>query len=393
MAIELKFNRELSIAGRNAPVFLTCVDCLKDFRGEEYVAHTKCVTEAERYAAKGQYVVKPDKNKGAQKQEIWTECIEELATRPNLDKPLRDVLQRIAAQSNVPRKKAKCINFLKSCMRFDLRRSEQVWNIIEEGLEEFKKRAAPSPRPNESNDKSADETTTNGTEPSPAADVAMGPTHHNGTTNGIDATSAKQITDVFTYALQQPDTDKATRKILKKLQKCTDLPLNVQNPKRKVFTRFLSSKFEIDAETTEQIWTIVSGAVSVINEESKMKHMNGSAMTNGNAKKRNATDSIVADDDAPSKKSKVENGDATEATTNGTSFDWEKNILRVFKKSSADNALELATLQTKVIKRYAKHIGGEFDDGATAQYVKKVKKQLKKIDSLVIENSVVKLKA
>lgn len=390
----MPIKRGFSLTGRNAPVFLTCVDCLKDFRGDEYVAHTKCVTEAERYAAKGQYVAKPDKNKGAQKQEIWTECIEELASRPNLDKPLRDVLQRIAAQSNVPRKKAKFINFLKSCMRFDVRRSEQVWNIIEEGLEEFKKRAAPQPNLNASNGESADETTTNGTEPSSAADVTMEPTRHNSTTNGIDAASAKQITDVFTYALQQPDTDKATRKMLKKLQKCTDLPLNVQNPKRKVLTTFVRSKFETDAETAEQIWTIVSGAVSVINEESKVKqHMNGSAMTNGNAKKRNATDSNVADDDAPSKKSKVGNGDATEATINGTSFDWEKNILRVFNKSSADNALELATLQIKVIKRYAKHIGDKVDDGATAQYVKKVKKQLKKIDSLAIENGVVKLKA
>lgn len=30
--------------GRGAPVFLTCVDCLKDFKDQEYVAHTKvCV--------------------------------------------------------------------------------------------------------------------------------------------------------------------------------------------------------------------------------------------------------------------------------------------------------------------------------------------------------------
>lgn len=27
--------------GRNAPIFLTCVDCLKDFREQEYVAHIK----------------------------------------------------------------------------------------------------------------------------------------------------------------------------------------------------------------------------------------------------------------------------------------------------------------------------------------------------------------
>lgn len=48
---------------RNYTPFLTCVDCLKDFKENEYEAHTKCVTEDERYSAKG-YVPKPSANKG-----------------------------------------------------------------------------------------------------------------------------------------------------------------------------------------------------------------------------------------------------------------------------------------------------------------------------------------
>ncbi|KAG7211384.1 hypothetical protein KM043_010673 [Ampulex compressa] len=42
--------------------FLTCVDCFKDFRGDEYVGHTKCITEAERYGGKD-YVPKAGTNK------------------------------------------------------------------------------------------------------------------------------------------------------------------------------------------------------------------------------------------------------------------------------------------------------------------------------------------
>lgn len=45
------------------PVNVTCVDCFKDFRGNEYEAHIKCVTEEERYAAKG-FVPKASSNKG-----------------------------------------------------------------------------------------------------------------------------------------------------------------------------------------------------------------------------------------------------------------------------------------------------------------------------------------
>lgn len=384
--IQLNGRPFVSSTGRNAPVFLTCVDCLKDFRANEYVAHTKCMSEAERYAAKGTFVGKPDKNKGAQKQEIWTECIEELASRPKLDKTLRDILQRIAAQSNVPRKKPKFVNFLKSSMRFNVQRAEHVWKVIEEGLEEFKKRAAPPPKPTAA-DKPADEVQTNGSESLPAADATT-----NGTTNGNDAASTKQIAEVFAYALQQPDTDKATRKILKKLQKCPNVPLNVQKPKRKAFTTFVQQQLALDADAIEQIWTIVSSAASVIKEESLVNGTNGVAATNGSAKKRKTAN---CDDDAPSKKTKSENGDVTQ-TVNGndaTAFDWQKNILHIFSKNSVDNALELATLQAKVIKRYAKHVGDEVDGATGAQYVKKVKKQLKKIDSLIIENDVVKLKA
>lgn len=356
------------------------------------------MTEAERYAAKGQYVSKPDKNKGAQKQEIWTECLEEMASRTNLDRTLRDILQKIAEQSNVPRKKPKFINFLKSSMRFNVQRAEQVWKVIEEGLEEFKKRAAPPPRPNATNAKSVDETKTIGNESSASADAAAEKSNGaeslpaNDSAQVVDPIATKQIADVFSYALQQPDSDKAMRKILKKLQKCTDVPLNVQNPKCKKFTAYVRTKFDLDADIADQVWTIVSGAASVIKEESKV---NGVTTTNGSAKKRKPA--ADADDVAtPSKKSKSENGDAMEVTNghdDATVFDWEQNILRIFTKNSADNALELATLQTKVIKRYAKHIGAEGDDGATAQYVKKVKKQLKKIDGLIIENGVVKLMA
>jgi len=45
------------------PINVTCVDCLKDFRGNEYEAHVKCLTEEERYSAKG-FVAKPSSCKG-----------------------------------------------------------------------------------------------------------------------------------------------------------------------------------------------------------------------------------------------------------------------------------------------------------------------------------------
>ncbi|KAJ8922276.1 hypothetical protein NQ315_004215 [Exocentrus adspersus] len=112
---------------------LTCVDCLKDFRGEEYATHTKCVTEDERYAAKGTYtngIVK----KGEVKQESWMEMIKSiLDSDQNLNPPCRNLLNTISSYSNVPRKKHKFINFIKSSSggRMNMNVIEDVWNIIE----------------------------------------------------------------------------------------------------------------------------------------------------------------------------------------------------------------------------------------------------------------------
>ncbi len=55
---------------RNCEV-LSCMDCGKDFHGEEYAGHTSCITEAEKYQGalfKGE---KGGASKGEKKQQEW----------------------------------------------------------------------------------------------------------------------------------------------------------------------------------------------------------------------------------------------------------------------------------------------------------------------------------
>lgn len=120
-----------------ATPFLTCVDCLKDFRGDEFKEHTKCISEEEKYSAKG-FVAKPNKNKGALKQESWTETLQNLSNKPGLDPQIKSIVQKLAAQTNVPRKKPKFINFIKNSLRISFDNANKVWDVIEEALEEFK---------------------------------------------------------------------------------------------------------------------------------------------------------------------------------------------------------------------------------------------------------------
>lgn len=79
------------------------------FRGEEYATHVKCVTEEERYAAKGSFpkgIVK----KGDVKQESWTEIIKSVIDSATNVKPSqRQIYTIMSSAANVPRKKNKFI--------------------------------------------------------------------------------------------------------------------------------------------------------------------------------------------------------------------------------------------------------------------------------------------
>ncbi|XP_011648219.1 cell growth-regulating nucleolar protein [Pogonomyrmex barbatus] len=117
---------------RNIP-FLTCVDCLKDFRNEEYISHTKCITEAERYGGKD-YVPKSSVNKGERKQQEWINVINNLLNGTIvLSNAEQNFLNNLSKYENIPRKKSKFLNFVRSAMgnRMNITVVESVWDKIE----------------------------------------------------------------------------------------------------------------------------------------------------------------------------------------------------------------------------------------------------------------------
>ena len=58
---------------RNCTV-LSCLDCGKDFHGDEYATHTSCISEAEKYQGKlYKDANKGQPPKGQKKQQEWIE--------------------------------------------------------------------------------------------------------------------------------------------------------------------------------------------------------------------------------------------------------------------------------------------------------------------------------
>ncbi|GLV45676.1 uncharacterized protein CBL_02696 [Carabus blaptoides fortunei] len=121
---------QASTCSRN-PIAVSCMDCFKDFKLEEYVAHTKCITEDERYSAKGTvHSVK----KGEVKQSSWVQTVNSIIEQQQNAKPsIKRLLEMVSNYDNIPRKKVKFVNFVKSSSggRIAPNDIEEVWSLLE----------------------------------------------------------------------------------------------------------------------------------------------------------------------------------------------------------------------------------------------------------------------
>lgn len=114
---------------RNCQV-LSCVDCGKEFWGDEYAKHIKCITEDEKFGGKA-YKPKPNANKGEQKQELWVQQVQDAILKLKANPKLKNLLERLKDYPNIPRKQAKFENFLYNSLRvMDRSLSTQAWNAI-----------------------------------------------------------------------------------------------------------------------------------------------------------------------------------------------------------------------------------------------------------------------
>jgi len=120
-------------------ISVSCMDCFKDFNGESVNAHTQCKTELERYSGKD-YVAKANQNKGQKKQEAWVDLVRSITeTKKNLSGGVTKILETISSYDNIPRKKAKFLNFMKNSFRYmKVNELEEAWILLEEAMKENK---------------------------------------------------------------------------------------------------------------------------------------------------------------------------------------------------------------------------------------------------------------
>ncbi|NXI10723.1 LYAR protein, partial [Irena cyanogastra] len=109
---------------------LSCMDCGKDFWGDDYKEHVRCISEDQKYGGKG---FEAKTNKGDAKQQEWIQKIHEVMKKPNISPKVRNILEQIRAFDNIPRKKVKFQNWIKNSLRInDSNLQDQVWDVFSE---------------------------------------------------------------------------------------------------------------------------------------------------------------------------------------------------------------------------------------------------------------------
>ncbi|KAF1646731.1 Cell growth-regulating nucleolar protein, partial [Aptenodytes patagonicus] len=109
---------------------LSCMDCGKDFWGDDYKEHVKCVSEDQKYGGKD---FEAKANKGDAKQQEWIQKIHEVMKKPNISPKVRNILEQMRVFDNIPRKKVKFQNWMKNSLRItDSTLQDQVWDIFSE---------------------------------------------------------------------------------------------------------------------------------------------------------------------------------------------------------------------------------------------------------------------
>jgi cell growth-regulating nucleolar protein len=115
---------------------VSCVDCSVVFKGNDYAAHTSCMSEAQKYEGS----LYKAKAKKMSPQERWMDVVAHAKTA---DAKLQNVLDRVAGYDNVPRKKPKFVNFMKNSIAMhDATVIEKVWTVLDDAYKAAEQEAA-----------------------------------------------------------------------------------------------------------------------------------------------------------------------------------------------------------------------------------------------------------
>ncbi|KAI8423114.1 hypothetical protein MSG28_014197 [Choristoneura fumiferana] len=363
---------------RNRAYNLSCMDCFKDFLGNDYEAHTKCITEEERYSGKG-FVAK--EKKGEKKQNVWVEMLQEvLEEQRNAPANVRRIIETVSKHNNTPRKKPKFINFVKNVcgQKTNVNDMNQAWDMIAVKLAELSVKSAQNRPQSQKKDEENDDK-------EEKDDKSI--EEQNGVEN-------ETVEDDKKDAETEETSDKKSKKQRK------------EEKKRKKYEAQLQSAAQPAEEEVEEIQltkkekkkknraeSVSNADAEELNEEdNKIKKRKRQDTVNGVPESKDSaeieTENVVNDgpvSKATQKKKKIKSNEETDESIclhdqnvakigdldiRKDKFDWHAVIMSVLDKKGE---MQFKRLQKKVLGEYSEATGQEIDDRIADKFIKKLK--------------------
>ncbi|GFR71812.1 cell growth-regulating nucleolar protein [Elysia marginata] len=342
---------------------LSCVDCGKDFWGNDYQYHTKCMTEEEKYCGQG-YV--PKINKGEAKQEQWIERVQAAIEKSASNHGLKSLLVRLKDYPNIPRKQQKFQNFLKNSLRVNNESLiTQVWNVLMAH-----------------NDQEKNKENTSNTVPKQAISInGSGNAASKEEVNGIQNPTTNGNKDDKTEQIAEPKKNKRERKqerqnkANKQEKKDRTENIDEEKPLKKSKKR-KHREDDLEELTSEETIPAKNGCSE--NEPPKKK------------KKKHSTKDHSQEDASEEVNLEAIGNDQTnfeETKKKKEKFNWEKIITKVLEDKGE---ISLKKLRKKVLN--------EFSASGSANYseenlMAKFDKKLRKMSTVQVHKERAKLKA
>nr|CAD7404899.1 unnamed protein product [Timema poppensis] len=357
------------------PVSVTCVDCLKDFYGETFAQHRQCISEAEKYSAKG---TKHLDNKGRVKQQEWIDTLNGLLEKKtNLLPEEKQLLQAIAKHDN---------NFIQNnnFIRFTAKTLDRVWELLEKELKHVKETKTPAVNANntsktENQDKSTDSDKEVGENLSKKARKDKKKKEIRKERKAIiknmkDEGNLKEIGSkplTITEVAEDDEHENLPKKGMKELKK---------NSESKV--KNFKGKNQLNVNIPEV------GRKRGGKKGTKAQNKDVVILQNGSKKRQHAGNIDKAKE--PTLK-KIKQNDTVQSESSegkGGKFNWEDTIVKVLR-SSKDKSLLVKRLKKRVLAEFSATNGGTHSKDALVKFNKKITK----IPSVKVIKDVAKLMA
>lgn len=379
---------------RNRNPNLSCMDCFKDFLGQDYESHIKCITEEERYSGKG-FVSK--EKKGEKKQNAWVEMLQSvLDEQKSAPRNVLRIIETISKHNNTPRKKPKFINFVKNVcgQKTNPKDIDQAWDLISVKL------TALSNANNRNQNQKKDVTEEEKPQTSTIEETDEKPEENDieneeAEENGVDGNG---VVEGNGEVVQNEEEGAGNKKKSKKQRK--------EEKKHKKYEAELQSAAappeEVEEETETKKGKKKKNRTESVNGEENVQPEG----KNGKNKKRKRQDTVnsvngaqevadngmeveaaVATGKAQKKKSKTAQEEEEEAEESiclhdqnvakigelavSDKFNWHAVIISVLQKKG--NELPFKRLQKKVLGEYSEATGREVDDRIADKFIKKLK--------------------